>query len=272
MKKFKSILLVLLVLTVCLSGCGKKAKPAEVETTESEPVTTEATSDETNTTETASAEAGPLELLYKTSATFDSTNNIQRTTLDTQGYPISVYFEIPIFKEKTKGYEAINAFFEQLNTDFFTPDNELLRDAWEMATTTPQENTKFLYVRNASVTAKTEDYISVNIAYDWWLGGVDDYGSDSYVFRTDTGELLGLTDVMNASEAEIKAMILAALEKKDDGEGSIDFQSVEAFDLEDFQFQIVDGKIYIIFDKYEAAYGAYGGFDIELPAELKLSF
>ena len=39
--------------------------------------------------------------------------------------------------------------------------------------------------------------------------------------------------------------------------------------LDEFEFYVEDGRVVLPFDKYEAAFGAYGGFAVELPADLK---
>lgn len=277
MKKIYYLVLSLLVFTLCLSCCSEKVQSVELPHTDTGTSTDVTDGNISHNSILAqdsedlnSSDVTSTDLLYQTSIIFDSTMNIQRTTLDSQGYPLSVYFEIPVFNETTDGYKKINAFFQKLCDDFFSQENESLNDVWETATTIPLENDTFRFERNAIVTEQAEQYVSVSISYEWWMGGVNDYGSDSYAFRTDTGEQLRLKDFFDYTEDEIKEMILSALQEKDAGEGIIELENIKTYDLEDFEFQICNGKVYIVFDKYEAAYGAYGGFDIELPVEPKL--
>ena len=116
---------------------------------------------------------------------------------------------------------------------------------------------------------QTEQLVSVSIAYEWYAGGVVDYGSDSYTFRADTGALLKLTDVVDGSEEDLRAMIEAALQVQDEGAGIVNTDLAQTRPLDEFEFYVEDGRVVLPFDKYEAAFGAYGGFAVELPADLK---
>lgn len=122
-------------------------------------------------------------LSYQTTTQLDPKTHIQRTTLDPQGYELEVYFEVPIFEESTQGGKSINAFFYELNEAFFTPDNENLKRIWEGITLHEVNATPYFYRWNAHVNTQTEQLVSVSIAYEWYAGGVVDYGSDSYTFR-----------------------------------------------------------------------------------------
>lgn len=276
MEKFYCLVLWMLVITLCFSGCGIKDQEVEVPSkykNTSIDVTDESVSQDGNLTQDNedlnNTHEEQIELLYQTSVTFDEERNVQRTTLDTQGYPLSVYFEIPVINETVSGHEKINTFFKKLRDDFFSSENENLNYAWETATTTPLESGTYCFRCKANIREQTEQYISVGIRYEWWMGGVNDYGGDSYFFSTKTGEQLCLTDIIDYTEEEIKEIIFLELEeKKDKDEDGIMLDLIEDYDLDDFEFSILDGKVYILFDKYEVANGAYGGFDIELPVQL----
>lgn len=208
-------------------------------------------------------------LSYQTTTQLDPKTHIQRTTLDPQGYELEVYFEVPIFEESTQGGKSINAFFYELNEAFFTPDNENLGRIWEGITLHEVNATPYFYRWNAHVNTQTEQLVSVSIAYEWYAGGVVDYGSDSYTFRADTGALLKLTDVVDGSEEDLRAMIEAALQAQDEGAGIVNTELAQTRPLDEFEFYVEDGRVVLPFDKYEAAFGAYGGFAVELPADLK---
>ena len=208
-------------------------------------------------------------LSFQTTTRFDPKTNVQRTTLDPQGCDLEVYFEVPIFEEDGAGYERINAFFYELNAAFFTPENGNIETLWQGVTVQNAGDPPYHYRRDARVTTRTEQLVSVTITYDWYAGGVADYGSDSYTFRTDTGELLALTDVAEGSEEELRAMIEAALKEQDGGAGVVEIGQARTRALDEFEFYVQDGRVFLPFDKYEAAFGAYGGFVVELPAALK---
>lgn len=220
-------------------------------------------------------------LHYRTTSAYDPETGIRRTTLDPQGYYLSVYFEVPVFEEDGEGYEKINAFFDELERQFFSPENESLICAWETVTDPdgPEvtEEYPFFYERNAWVNSQTDKLVSVFIGYQWMMGGVLDCGSDSYTFRTDTGELVKLTDLVDGTEEELTGLIFAALEERNGQEeyevGAIELDYLQDYTLDDFEFDVdEDGTIWINFDRYEAAYGAYGAFSVELPVTLDPKF
>lgn len=222
------------------------------------------------------------ELHYRTSTAYDQSTGIQRTTLDPQGYGLDLWFEVPVFEEPGAGYEKINAFFQALTQQFFSPDNDWLTGPWEYATDPdgpqPTKESPFFLRRRAWINSHTDKLVSVSIGYEWHMGGGGDYGSDSYTFRTDTGELVRLTDLVDESEEELRALIFSALEARNDqterecGERPIGTDRLQDYTLDDFEFAVYEDGIIINFDKYEAAHGAYGGFDIELPVQLNPKF
>lgn len=295
-----SVWLVALVLAVLLCACGKSPVPAggvpppESQTAQTPPAVTPApessqtpseTPEPTPVTESTPApESSPdPELHYRTTQTYDPETGIRRTTLDPQGYSLSLFFEVPVFEEEGEGYQKINRFFDDLERQFFSAENESLIYAWEIMTRPegvhPTGEQVFHYERWASIGAHTDKLVSVFIGYEWFMGGVADYGGDSYTFRIDTGELVKLTDLVDESEEELTEMIFAALEERNDqeeqerGTRSIELDRLREYALDDFDFSVDrDGTVWIDFDKYEAAYGAYGSFDIELPITLSPKF
>lgn len=236
----------------------------------------------TEPTPTTGSTPDPV-LHYRTTRSYDPETGIRRTTLDPQGYYLSLFFEVPVFEEEGEGYQKINRFFDDLERQFFSAENESLLYAWEIMTRPegvhPTGEQAFRYERWASTGAHTDKLVSVFIGYEWFMGGVADYGGDSYTFRIDTGELVKLTDLADESEEELIEMIFAALEERNDREGreqgtrSIELDRLREYTLDDFDFSVdKDGTVWIDFDKYEASYGAYGGFSIELPITLDPKF
>lgn len=211
----------------------------------------------------------PLE--YRVTVSENREAGVRRTALDPQGLDLSVYFEVPVFEEDGPGPRAINEFFQALSQDFFSPANETLTQAW-MYAAYPWGFEGYLYERPARVHTRTGKLVSVSIGYEWFMGGVADYGSDSYTFRAGTGQRLRLADLAAEGERELKAMILSAARELDGGTGAIDLDRLERYDLDDFEFYVEDGSVFISFDKYEAADGAYGGFTLKIPAGIREEF
>ena len=90
--------------------------------------------------------------------------------------------------------------------------------------------------------------------------------------------MVRLTDLVDESEEALKELIFSALEARNDqterecGERPIETDRLRNYTLDDFEFAVYEDGIIINFDKYEAAHGAYGGFDIELPVQLNPQF
>lgn len=277
---------------LCACGQGEVPVPAESVTPPAESVpapessqTPRETPEPTQVTEPApttgpTPEPSPDPVLhYRTTRSYDPETGIRRTTLDPQGYYLSLFFEVPVFEEKGEGYQKINRFFDDLERQFFTPENEILTAAWSNTVETEMpitEEQPFFYERNAWINSQTDKLVSVTIDYHWMMGGVHDVGTDSYTFRTDTGELVKLTDLVDESEEEVREIIFAALEERNSqeeyGVGQIELEYLQDYTLNDFEFCVVDDQIVIRFDRYEASYGAYGNFAVTLPIEINPKF
>lgn len=198
----------------------------------------------------------------------DDGYQIQRTTLDTGTEDLSIYFEVPVFSGGGPGYQLINDFFQDLREEFLSDSSGMVAAALEMVNDLdypPMD--RCLYELDAAVMGQTGRLISVSIFYSWYMGGVFDYGSSNYTFDTVTGDRLYLTDVTDVTEGELRDAVRAALAEQDGGNGDID-ESVAERDLDSYDFYVQDGEICLSFDKYEASYGAYGAFDVELSVPL----
>ncbi|MEY8336488.1 hypothetical protein AALB16_00440 [Lachnospiraceae bacterium 62-35] len=215
-----------------------------------------------------SALADPV-LHYQTTESYDIQTGIRRTTLDTQGYDLSVYYEIPIFEESTPGYQEINKFFDALCEGFFSPKNKNLQAVWEYITAPEVSGTPYYYEWSVRMNDHTDKLVSVSISYNWYMGGVADYGSDSYTFDVNTGKLLCISELSNKTEEELKGMIISAMTEIDQSTGAIEMDRVRQYSLDDFEFYVQDGQIWINFDKYEISDGAAGGFQIMLLPAVK---
>lgn len=200
---------------------------------------------------------------FDISVTADEGLKIKRYTLNEYTDVLELYYEIPVFGKEVKAYREINAFFENTADEFFKSEN--VTDAIGYA----KENSggdKYQYTRNTAVVTENDKIVSVTTGYNWFMGGVVDYGSDSWTFDAETGALLSLSDVTAMSDEELRPIIFAELEKElPEGDTSL----VDGYSVNDFEFLVKDSKIYIHLDKYEASYGAAGEFEICLPVEIK---
>lgn len=206
-------------------------------------------------------------------AAVSTEGDIRRTTIDSRGYDIEIWYEIPDFPEDTDGYKAVNAFFEGLQDAFLNDKSGELADLWDIVEGNPPASESYYYTVSAEVKSRTAKYVSVSQAQEMYLGGMRESESRYYNFRTDTGEVLTLTDILEGTEGQIKGQIadaVAAADPYTEETGALD--AIRSRDTGEFDFYMSDGHIYLSFDTYDLYGTAYGGdppVEVELPAELK---
>lgn len=193
-----------------------------------------------------------------------STYSIRHTALDPQGRPLRVFLETPVFQEEGKGYQKINAFFEQMESDFFSPENEDLTSLWEEPEWAGFEQ-RVEY--SARVLLQTEKLVCVQMSVCHVTGRAFDW-TDSYTFDVETGERLMLSDLVEESEDEALSMIWTTLESLDEAD-TLFWSDVKEKALDDYDFFLQNDKVILAFDPYEIAAGSLGCFDIPLPVTLK---
>lgn len=199
--------------------------------------------------------------------------DIRRTTVDSRGYDIEIWYEIPDFPEDTDGYQNINAFFEGLQDAFLNNESGELADLWDIVEANPPASESYYYTVSAEVKSRTAKYVSVSQTQEMYLGGMRESESRYYNFCTDTGEVLTLTDILEGTEGQIADQVadaVAAADPYTEETGALD--AIRSRDTGGFDFYISDGHIYLSFDTYDLYGTAYGNdppIEIELPAELK---
>lgn len=122
-------------------------------------------------------------------------------------------------------------------------------------------------IYTSKVTYNANGVISIMISYEWYQGGVADYGSDCYTFDLTTGEQLKLTDVCSGNNRTLTKKIKNRLVKKysKDAFSADGLDSISA-DKCDFYLK-KGGKAVVVFDKYEISHGAAGAFSITLDSK-----
>lgn len=230
------------------------------------------------TQDSAAATAAPTPSAEPTPTPFAPLQpEVVRTDLEPPIDNATVYFEIPVFADATGGYAVINDFFRQKQEAFFSPTNETLAGlpeiAAQMQETLPGDTC--FYATTAAVHDSTEQVFSVSLNSSMYFGGVASGESECYTFDPQTGEQLSLAELVSVgSVEELKELIVQALVEQYpgmDARGDI-LDNVYNLDytLDDFNFYVQDGQVWIDFDKYEIAEGAAGAFSVSLPLTLDL--
>ena len=186
-----------------------------------------------------------------------------------RSYPLEIFYEIPVFDQEGEGYQRINQFFQK-KQDAFLEDTETISEEKELSLTANYYNEIFCDTWYASVPAHTDKLVSVILSQAYHMGGPHPWtGLETYVFRTDTGAELFLSDVADGTAWEISSAIMADAQRQDPDGNFIDFETLRGRRLEEFRFYIQDGKIIIIFDTYECTLFRAMIEEIELPMGLK---
>lgn len=259
MKHTLSLTLALLTCLTLLAACAK-TEPAPQEQTAPEP------QQQTPPTETpAPAPEEPRVLTYE----------IERTDRSEE-LPVELYLEIPVFAGDSDAARAINAAFDEVKRAWLDGEaaevQELVRESMGDGYG-PTADAPYTSTHSAAVTTCDETLVSVAIYYDWFMGGVLDYGMHTYNFDAATGAPLTLRDLLSGTDDALREAIAEAFETQypdaaDAGVMDTPADVIRAMPIEDFSFYVEDGAVHVFFSKYEITYGAAGAFDVLLPEAL----
>lgn len=215
----------------------------------------------------ASGQAPASPARYRTTTTYDPSTYIRHTDLDVGGMDLELYFEIPVFPEDSKGYRSINHFFQTLEDLFFAEDGEAtgmveLRQEFDL-------NETYASTYDAFIHTHSDELVSVSL-YNYYYGGGTHPNSfqESYNFRTDNGEPVLLRDLIDGTDDEIRTMIADAL----DPEYQLtpeERASIMSYDVDNFNFYVKDGSVWVYFNPYDISYYARGSFLAQLDVPLK---
>ena len=193
-------------------------------------------------------------------AAVSTEGNIRRTAIDSRDHDIEIWYEIPDFPEDTDGYKTVNAFFEGLQDAFLNDDSGGLADLWDIVEGNPPQSENYYYTVSAEIKSQTAQYVSVIQTQEIYLGGIRESESRYYNFRTDTGEALLLTDILEGTADQITEQIADAVAIADpytEETGALD--NIRGRDIGEFDFYISDGHIHLSFDTYDLYGTSYGG-------------
>ena len=204
-------------------------------------------------------------------ALLDSAYYIRHTDLS-EGLPVQLYYEVPVFKGESEGLRKINRAFDELEQNFISkkaPDVRAMTRESMNGGYAPTKEEPYMD-RNDARVWQHGDLVSTSISYDWYMGGVADYGSSCYNFNAKTGKQLFLNDILDMPESKIKEAIVSALVAnypgvEETGVMETPMDAIRAMNIRDIDFIVKeDGTIEVIFDKYEIAAGYAGMFSIPL--------
>lgn len=205
-----------------------------------------------------------LRAYAKTTTSFKDTDwgEIQITSLS--GFKdLQASYEIPVFNRTFPAADKVNAFFQSSREENFNQARDKILSQY--ADKVPGSDTLY-FNHNVTRTEFANNYVSVSISYEWYAGGVNDFGSQNYVFDPESGEQLELLDFCKNDAKTVNKRIKAAFKAQyptsDEAYAEI-FKRID--EHEGYDYYIENGQIVVQYDKYEIAAGAAGSFDIRLP-------
>ncbi len=206
---------------------------------------------------------------------------IRHFTLDAGLENVDLFFEIPYMAGGSIAADRISDFFLSLYMDFSEKEPGRVREILASAAPgTPSEDNTYRDCWTAQVQDCSDRWISISMSYDWYMGGVWDYGINGNTFDRGTGERLFLDDVLPGTEDEIQAAIACGLIEKypeigeiADAFGNTPLSTLRDLPVQEIDYYIIDGGIVtVIFDKNEIAPGAAGMFIVEMDERFSKRF
>ncbi len=222
-------------------------------------------------TEAPPAQSGPalpaLDSPYDVEVFYQDESRSIISILQTE-LPLQMIYSVPYVDPELPGAARINAQLWDTLQAFWGDADEQVSLCLDYAKeySEQQESSEYYYYFNHDGSAAQQgDYVSVTVGYDWWMGGVNDYGSQSRVFRAADGEAVGLREFFpGESDEAILAQISAVIEAQPESGDFLFKEQVLDYAVDDFDFYLKDGGLWLQFDKYELSYGAAGAFDLLL--------
>lgn len=112
-----------------------------------------------------------------------------------------------------------------------------------------------------------DNYVSIIYKWEWFAGGVHNYGRQGFNFDINTGEEIDFEDLF-ASEADARSAFETAVNKLIDETPENFFEdaktTVSNYDIDDVKFSIDAENITVYIDQYEIAPGASGAFTVRI--------
>lgn len=187
----------------------------------------------------APEDPGPTDSPYETVTVYDPNTMISRTTLVTDLDNLEIYYEIPVFPERTSGIRTINAFFRELRDEFFRDEAGDIAWALELAQT-PITEEPYYNTYRCSIETFDDDITSVQLLGNWYLGGQIAGSFPAYTFRNDIGMQLGPLDVLSCTRLEYEDYLAQALRN----EGLFEIADLSG-DTTKLPFYVSDGAVYV---------------------------
>ena len=167
-----------------------------------------------------------------------------------------IYYDQVILSSGYPQAEKINRYIEEKKNEFFS---EAEKAAEEYLPENPFHEKLYNTITLDSL-YENEEYISILLYENWFMGGVVNANPRAYTFDLKTGNAVNITDVLGMSVHDIRNLYISTVEKNGKSGNFLNYTSAS-----DFKYCIKEGNtVYILFDTYEIGSGADGSFEMPI--------
>ncbi len=165
---------------------------------------------------------------------------------------IEHYYDLIQLKGNSEAAQKINNSLKAQMDSFFMSNEEL--EGWA-------EGAEYLgpycYTMDAKVSHNEGGYICVLTSYDWYMGGVSNFGYYGFTFNLSTGKAASLAELTGKTrislENEIKTKVIEFFTEEHEYDVIDVAYEIKDYCLDDFGFFIENGEIVIVIPEYDIA-------------------
>ncbi|MBE6739644.1 MAG: hypothetical protein E7565_04930 [Ruminococcaceae bacterium] len=162
---------------------------------------------------------------------------------------IEHYYDLIQLKGNSEAAQKINNSLKAHMDSFFMSNEEL-----EEYADGAEDLGPYCYTMDAKVSHNAGGYICIVTSYDWYMGGVANFGYYGFTFNLSTGEPASLAELTGKTrislENEIKTKVIEFF--AEEYESDVIYQ-IKDRRLDDFEFFIENGEIVIVIPEYDIA-------------------
>ena len=259
MKKISIILVIALISLMCLSACGTASTdtPEETDAVSTAPVATDdIQKDEQN---------AKLDTAYTVETIGEKDTNENGEVIG------DCHYQKLVFTNPNEALKKINEELAEEANEFF--DKDLGKQYNEYFSELPDVmkanlvDCPYIATYDVDKVFTDDNYVSISYVWEWYAGGVHNYGSDGLNFDIKTGEKIDFKDLF-ASEADARNAFSTAVNALIDSDPDAFFSdakdTVSNYDLDNVSFALSEGKITVFINQYDIAPGASGSFTVDI--------
>ena len=179
--------------------------------------------------------------------------------VDEAGYGLERYYDLFQLNSDSDDCKETNAAFNELY-DKFSQESENT-DFDMFAKEAQSREALYINTLEAQVREENDEYISLLHTSRWYMGGVYNENYDGFVISAQTGKEMTLPELLGQSQEtllpEIKDTVLTYMSKVELADSNME-NVVAGLEINDVDFYVENGTVYLLFDTYVLAAGAAG--------------